>query len=98
MAAGKTWQAKAEEACPNCSRCNGNFPINPEESQEPDLIEEIISEISEIYARHQAGCQFDFKTCGYVKGSFFSAFSKAMEEVERIQKLRMQAFLKAWLK
>ncbi|HRH43726.1 MAG TPA: hypothetical protein PKY82_18995 [Pyrinomonadaceae bacterium] len=98
MAAGKSWQEKAEEACANCQKCHGNFPLNPNEMPEPDLIAEIIEDIKRLYDRDRAGCKFDYNGAEYVKGSLFMAFAKAVREVEQFQQSRLQIFLKGWLK
>lgn len=29
-AAGETWEEKSIEACDGCTRCHGNYPINPD--------------------------------------------------------------------
>jgi hypothetical protein len=98
VAAGKTWEEKAKEACENCKKCNGNFPLDPSLEQEPDFISEVINDIREVFERDRAGCSFDLKNAGYIQGSLFLAFSKAVSEVENLGHIRMQAFLKSWMK
>jgi hypothetical protein len=98
VAAGKTWLEKAEEACFGCKKCHGNFPIEPNTEQEPDLVEEIILDIQELYERYQLVGKFNFDRAGYVKGSLFLAFDKAVREVQKLHSKRMQIFLKGRLK
>lgn len=98
VAAGKTWLEKAEEACFGCGKCNGNFPINPDEVTEAELIDEIIADIEEIYSRFEVDGKFDLDSAGYVKSSLVLEYGRAVKEVERLHSMRMQGFIKAWLK
>lgn len=61
-AAGRTWEEKAEEACTNCKRCNGNFPLNPDDVSGEDIdTERIVLLVASIVEERKSGFFFEFE-------------------------------------
>lgn len=93
MAAGNTWLEQAEEACTNCKKCNGNFPIDPNEVVETatDEIDEIVSAVEEITNERKSSFYFEIDPLLFELVLFWE---RTERDLERNQRLEMVAVLK----
>lgn len=64
--AGATFEEKAKNACSRCNRCNGNFPVNPDERRienaeaTPEEIEEVVFAVEQLIDEQNAGEKIDW--------------------------------------
>lgn len=96
-AAGDTWEEKTIEACTSCNKCKGNGPINPDDAVNADCdLDSLIAEVEEIVKEQDAGFKTEIEN--YTIYKLLIAWREAEKQVAQIQALRMQAFLRGWMK
>lgn len=96
---GKTWTARAEEACAGCKKCEGNPPDEPEKGSEPSSDDQqIVEEIEDMIAWADAGFETDWTAYSFEKTKLYRYWRDCENEIERLHATRFQALIKGFMK
>ena len=91
-----TWEEKVIEACTNCRKCNGNAPLNPDDSEVvEDDFAALIEEVEDVISEQDAG--FETEITDYTIYRLVVVYREAEKQVEQVRQARMQAFIKSWM-
>ena len=92
-AAGNNWLEKSQEACDNCSKCGGNYPLDPNEKNE-SVSDDLVEEIQRLILLADCGILIDWENKDFLYFYLFQIWRGCEKEVENLRHCRMQAFLK----
>ena len=93
----RTWEESAKEACNNCNKCKGNFPINPKDK---DIVQfsdssNLLLEIEELINEENAGFEINWHFTNPEYFIFIVQWRKVESEIKEIREQRHQEYIKA---